>query len=149
MMRMPGSVAGNSLVERNRPQISSFGRAEVRRSLLTRNTVRAQGPIPIGSRIGVEKQPRLFLRKCQQRCVDDQQKARMRCMGGCARFLGQNSPLFRSCISSCQRGEDFYRGLGVEAESNILRASPELLPGYCDSRCLSPMLTSMPRLFGP
>lgn len=130
-MRLPGFVAEASLSQVTEKGRTAIYQAKVRSSLVMRETIVAQQwPLEAGISI-----TRFFVSPCLQRCLDDQQKARAQCLGRCAKFVGQWSPLLSGCVRTCQRGEDYYRELGNEHPGNILAAPPELRPGYCAYQC--------------
>jgi hypothetical protein len=130
-MRLPGFVAEASLSQVTEKGRTAIYQAKVWNSLVVSETIMAQ-QWPLEAGISTT---RSFPSLCHLRCLDDQQTARAQCLGRCSKFVGSWSPLFTACVRTCQRGEDFYRELGIEYPGNILAAPPELRPGYCDYRC--------------
>lgn len=126
-MRLPGFVAEASLlgIDRSRGRRTAGGGA--RHVGQTPGTIMPQQ----GLGVGALHVPVTFLSPCYQRCADDQQVARIKCVGRCAEFLGDSGLLFlRSCTSNCAQGIDYRDDTG-----RILRGAPELQPGYCGMRC--------------
>ena len=141
-MRLPGFVAEASLFSAPALRRTNQHRSQPRNSGWTSGAVKAQGPLRIE-----EPAPRFFLSTCRQRCEAGLRAARVQCLGRCASFVGGGSPLFGACVSTCLRGEDFYREQGIDNPSNIMAAPPELKSGYCDVRCLR--ASPIPHFFGP
>ena len=133
-MKMPGFVAEASLIRAESGNRTTSS-ARARSSFCATDAISPQ------LALRVDALPRFFHDSCHERCLAAQQRAALDCLGRCARFVGGTSPLFSACVSTCGRGEDFYREVFIENESNILRAAPELKSGYCDYRCLRPRLT--------
>jgi hypothetical protein len=130
-MRLPGFVAEASLSQVSEKERTAIYQAKVRSSLVVSETIMAQ-QWPLEAGISTT---RFFVSPCHQRCLDDQETARMQCLRRCSKFVGQWSPRLVGCVRTCQRGEDYYREDGIEYPGNILAAPPELRPGYCDYRC--------------
>jgi len=125
-MRLPGFVAEASLlgIARSRDRRTAGGGARHFRQ--TPETITPQQ----GIRVDALHITGPILRTCRQRCEDDQQVARIKCLGDCKEFLGASSLWFlRTCTSNCGKGEDYSNS------GKTLRGAPELKPGYCDMRC--------------
>ena len=135
-MRLPGFTAEASLlgIARSRARRTASGGARHFRQ--TPGTIMPQQGIRVDALSTVH-----FLSTCRQRCVADQRVARAQCLGRCKEFVGLTSPYLRTCITSCQRGDDFYRD---DNPGKILPGAPELRPGYCDVRCLATLLIPLP-----
>ncbi len=128
-MRLPGFVAEASLlgIARSRDRRKAVGGARHFRQ--TPGTITPQQ----GIRVDALSVPVHFLSPCRQRCEDDQQVARVQCLGRCKEFVGRlDSPFFIPCLRDCQSGKNYYRD---DNPGNILPGAPELSPGYCDVRC--------------